>query len=233
MTVCIIPARLNSTRFPQKVLCHLLGKPMLQHVYEAAIASEAFDQVVFAVDHEKTATLVQGFGAPYHMTSVECQSGTDRLVELMNRFEAKVFGNWQGDEPLVSSTMIRDLLQSVGDGADIWTLKTKLSAERATHPHAVKVVTRIDGRALYFSREAIPHGGPYFKHIGLYAYSKKGLYKISQLTPSPLEKSEKLEQLRFLENGLDIIVHETAHDSVGVDEEADVIFAEQWLTQRG
>ena len=206
---------------------------MLQHVYEAAVRSEAFDQVVFAVDHEKTATLVEGFGAPYHMTSVTCESGTDRLVELSDRFDAKVFVNWQGDEPLVSSEMIRDLLQSVEDGADIWTLKTALSPERAHHPHTVKVVTRTDGRALYFSREAIPHGGPYFKHIGLYAFSKKGLYKISQLAPSFLEKAEKLEQLRFLENGLDIIVHETSCDSVGIDHETDVAFAEQWLTERG
>lgn len=233
MTVCIIPARLNSTRFPQKVLCQLLGKPMLQHVYEAATRSGFFDEVVFAVDHERTAALVEGFGAPYQMTSVSCESGTDRLIELRDRFDANIFVNWQGDEPLVSSAMIRDLLQSVGDGSDIWTLKTPLDRERAHHPHAVKVVTRKDGRALYFSREAIPHKGPYFKHIGLYAFSKKGLHKISQLTPSPLEKGEKLEQLRFLENGLDITVHETSHDSVGIDEERDLAFAEQWLTERG
>ena len=206
---------------------------MLQHVYEAALNSEAFSEVVFAVDHEKTAALVEGFGAPYHMTSPDCQSGTDRLIELRDLFDAKVFVNWQGDEPLISSQMIQDLLQSVGDGADIWTLKTPLSPERALSPNAVKVVTRRDGRALYFSREAIPHGGPYFKHIGLYAFSKKGLHKISQLTPSPLEKGEKLEQLRFLENGLDIIVHETSHDSVGIDHQDDVLFAEQWLTARG
>ena len=230
MTVCVIPARLNSTRFPQKVLCELLGKPMLQYVYEAALKTGVFDEVVFAVDHEKTAALVKGFGAPYHMTSVECQSGTDRLIELSHLFDAEVFVNWQGDEPLVSTPMIHALLQSVGDGADIWTLKTFLSPEKAKHPHTVKVVTRADHRALYFSREAIPHGGPYYKHMGLYAFSKKGLYKISQLIPSPLEKSEKLEQLRFLENGLELIVHETPFDSVGIDHPSDVSFAEQELT---
>lgn len=223
--VCVIPARLKSTRLPEKVLASIAGKPMLQRVFEAAKACPQFDEVVFAVDAKVTKTLVEGFGAIAYMTPEECPSGTARLITLMDQLDADIFVNWQADEPFVNAEMISDLLQDLDTGA-IWTLKCPL--KDASDPHNVKVVTG-GQKALYFSREAIPHGGPYFKHIGLYAYSRKALEVIAKLPESALETSERLEQLKFLEHGLEICVHETAHDSLGIDVKADLAQAEALL----
>jgi 3-deoxy-manno-octulosonate cytidylyltransferase (CMP-KDO synthetase) len=221
---CIIPARLLSKRFPRKILAPLLGKPLLQHVWEKAISVPLFDSVSIALDSPETAEIASKFGARFFMTSELCESGTARVIELQKKIDADIFVNWQGDEPFIDSSMIEDLLQSCHlEGADVWTLKKKITSQDETlSPHIVKVVTDSQGFALYFSRHPIPYARDdakpdYFKHIGLYAYTRDALIRLSSLPPSPLEQSEKLEQLTFLYHGLKIRLHETKRESLGVD----------------
>lgn len=225
--VCVIPARLASSRFPRKVLALLGEKPLLQWVWEAATIVDLFDDIVFAIDALETARLIDSFKGKYYMTSPDCASGTDRLIELQEKelIEGDVWVNWQGDEPFIQLEMIENLLQSVKqENTDIWTLKKKLQkVEEIENPNIVKVVTDSKGQALYFSRSPIPYdrdslnNAPYYKHIGIYAYKDKALRSIASFSPSPLECAEKLEQLRFLENGLKIQVHETTHETLGID----------------
>ena len=240
--VCIIPARLASTRFPQKMLISFLGKPLLQWVWEAAHKVTIFDEIIFAIDAQETAQLIQSFGGKYLMTSPRCESGTDRLVELMTsgKVTADIWVNWQGDEPFITSTMINNLLQSSqNDTCDTWTLKKKIvNPEDITSPQMAKIVCNNAGRALYFSRSPIPfYREPattekvYYKHVGIYAFTTAALQKIASMAPSFLENAEKLEQLRFLQNNLDIRVHETDQEVVGIDFPDDVIKAEIFAKQ--
>lgn len=220
--VCVIPARLGSTRFPRKMLALLGGKPLVQWAYEGAKRCPFFDEVVVAVDSDELKSAVEGFGGKALMTAFSCQNGTERLVELQQNGSLKgdIWVNWQGDEPFIGSNMIETLLQSCNnDDEEIWTLKYHIEdSEKIQSPHVVKVVCDEAGRALYFSRCPIPHNGKkFFKHVGLYAYSDRALQKISSLTPCPLEEAEKLEQLRFLYNGLSIQVHETSQEIIGID----------------
>ncbi|MBI3237099.1 MAG: 3-deoxy-manno-octulosonate cytidylyltransferase [Chlamydiales bacterium] len=240
--VCVIPARLNSSRFPRKILCHLLGKPLLQRVWEKAQSVDLFDQVVFAIDAEETAALIDTFQGKYIFTSPSCESGTDRLIELMQnqKVEADIWVNWQADEPFINQEMVEDLLQSSHlYDADVWTLKKKiLLTEEIHNPHIPKVVCDEKGNALYFSRSPIPyHRDPsldaptYFKHIGMYAYTKEALSKIAHSQPCELELSEKLEQLRFLHHRLSVRVHETQHEVLGIDLPEHLALAEAKLLQ--
>ncbi len=234
---CIIPARLASTRFSEKMLKSILGKPILQWVWEAASKVEFFDSVTIATDSEKIASLVTDFGGKYIMTSENCESGTDRLVEVMQskKIESDIWVNWQGDEPFITKAMISCLLQSCKDNdADMWTLKKRIeSKEQITSPNIAKVVCDLDGYALYFSRSTIPFyrdkpqdsDNVYYKHVGIYAFTTKALQKISELKPSPLEKAEKLEQLRLLQYGLKIKIHETKQEVIGIDTQQDLIMA--------
>jgi 3-deoxy-manno-octulosonate cytidylyltransferase (CMP-KDO synthetase) len=227
--VCVIPARLASSRFPRKVLSMLGEKPMLQWVWEAATSSEIFDAVTFAIDDYETARLIDSFEGNHIMTSPECLSGTDRLVELhtSGKFQGDIWVNWQGDEPFIRREMIEDLLQTAHEKKfDIYSLKKKINNEECVEdPNTVKVVTNPEGRALYFSRSPIPYyrdvidfeETPYYKHIGIYAYSEEALSKIATFSPTPLELAEQLEQLRFLENGLSLQVHNTEHETLGID----------------
>lgn len=221
---CIIPARLQSKRFPRKILAPLLGKPLLQHSWEKAISVPLFDSVSIALDSTETANIASKFGARWFMTSESCESGTARLIELKQKIDADIYVNWQGDEPFIDAAMIEDLLQTAHlKDADVWSLKKKISSnDDLLSPHIVKVVTDAQGCALYFSRHPIPYARDdakpdYFKHIGLYAYTKAALIKLASLPPSPLELSEKLEQLTFLYHGLKIRLHETKRESLGVD----------------
>ncbi len=220
--ICVIPARLNSSRFPKKILSMLGDKPLLQWVWEAAGACSFFDEIVFAIDAKETQAMIESFGGKAIMTPVECQSGTDRLsfLKQSGKLSGDIWVNWQGDEPFVKKETIETLLQSIGDQEqEIWTLKKKITtSEQLQSPHIVKVVTDKEGKALYFSRCSIPYGSKEaHKHIGLYAFRERALEKISHLVPSSLEKAEKLEQLRFLENGLSIHVHETSNETLGID----------------
>lgn len=226
---CIIPARLKSTRFPKKMLHMLKNKPLLQWVFEAASSISLFDEVAIAVDAEETAQLVQSFGGKCFMTSESCPSGSDRLAELMQKrlVEADIWVNWQGDEPFICEQMIVDLLQSCDkEDSDIWTLKKKIvHSEEAVNPHIAKVVCDVHGFALYFSRSQIPFyrdiaefsQKEFYKHVGLYAYTREALNKISTLQPCAIEAAEQLEQLRFLYNNLKIRVHETNYEVFGID----------------
>ncbi len=226
---CIIPARLKSTRFPKKMLCMLKDKPLLQWVWESANSVSLFDEVAFAVDAEETAQLVRSFGGKCFMTSENCPSGSDRLAELLkkNAVDADIWVNWQGDEPFICEQMIIDLLQSCGkEESDLWTLQKKIiNPEEATNPHIAKIVCDVRGFALYFSRSQIPfyrdvaefNQKKFYKHVGLYAYTREALSKISTLQPCAIELAEQLEQLRFLYNNLRVRVHETEYEVFGID----------------
>lgn len=229
--VCLIPARLASTRFPRKILAQIAGKTMLEHVWIAANKCTEFDEIYFAVDSEEAAKEVERFGGKWKMTSPSCPTGTHRLIEFMESsgISADVFVNWQADEPLIVPQMIKDLLQGIYNPLEsIWTLKKEATADEVSNPNIVKVVTDKFGRALYFSRSAIPFNRDnsnckYFKHIGLYAYTRLALLKIGECPVAPLSEIEKLEQLTFLENGLSIHVYQTQHESVGIDAPQDLL----------
>lgn len=233
--ICIIPARLNSTRFPKKILTLLQGKPLIQWVWEKACSIPYFSQVVIALDAQETKEVVQSFGANYVMTSLECPSGTDRLIEVMQKYgiQADIWVNWQADEPFINQQMIEDLLRNQGD---IWTLKKKIvKSLDILSPHVTKVVCNHEGYALYFSRSAIPYyrdqdvSQLYYQHIGLYAFSQSALEKIAQLNPCILEQAEKLEQLRFLSYNLRIRVNETTESCLGIDLPEHILEAEKHL----
>lgn len=237
--VCIIPARLQSTRLPHKVLLDIGGKPMLQHVWEKAKASPLFDDICFAVDAEPTANLIRSFGATCYMTSVDCPSGTKRMIDLMHQkvIDGDIWVNWQGDEPFLKHSMIEKLLSRIGNDpdCDIWTLMTPVrDEEEAFDPSAVKVVTDNEGRALYFSRSTIPYtkNSDYThlkKHLGIYAFSKSALEKIDQMPVSILEERERLEQLSFLYYGLAVRVFETPERTLGIDTVEDLHKAEELI----
>jgi 3-deoxy-manno-octulosonate cytidylyltransferase (CMP-KDO synthetase) len=224
----VIPARLDSKRLPRKVLRDIAGKPMLYWVYRNARRSTLITEVLVATDSEE----VQGYciseNIPVLMTGHH-PSGSDRLHEVMLRTDAEVYANIQGDEPTLRPDHLELLLSPFVTGrAEVTTLKVALDPKHATDPNTVKVVTDDSGRALYFSRHAIPFdrdsagGVRYYKHIGLYAYTRMALMRFHSLPQSSLEIAEKLEQLRFLQNGIPVMVLETPHDTIGVDTEADL-----------
>lgn len=225
---CIIPARLESKRFPKKILALLGGKPLIQWVYEAAKRTSLFTRVIIAVDAEETKEVVESFGAEAVMTSTHCQSGTDRIIELMSqkKLQTDIIVNWQGDEPFISSKMIHALLQTANrDHCSIWTLCKQCNQEFSSH--VVKVVINHENEALYFSRSPIPYYREsvkqlYLKHIGLYAYTPSALQSIASLGSSSLEDAEQLEQLRFLQGGLKIKVHMTDQEVLGIDTPEDL-----------
>jgi 3-deoxy-manno-octulosonate cytidylyltransferase (CMP-KDO synthetase) len=225
----VIPARLASTRLPRKVLRELLGEPLLAWVYRAAKACPGLDSVIIAADSAEVMELCDAQGWPAILTSPGLPSGTDRLYAVSQQVFADIYVNIQGDEPLLQSEHITALLAPfTADRVDVTTLKVRCRPEDVANTNAVKVVTAADGRALYFSRAPIPYdrdgsgAAEYWKHLGLYAYRRSALERFAALSPSPLEQTERLEQLRLLENGLAIYVTETAVDTVGVDTEEDL-----------
>lgn len=227
-TVAVVPARLASTRLPRKMLRELSGKPLIGWVYEAVRSSPLLSDVIIATDSEVILETCRRYGWRAEMTSASHKSGTERVHEISNSLAADVYVNVQGDEPLVRSEQIATLLDVMKDETvEVGTVKTACPPEDVQNPNAVKIVTSNDGRALYFSRATIPFdrdaGKPrHFKHLGLYAYRKSALDWFVTEPESMLEKIERLEQLRFLENGIAIFVGETQYDSVGVDTEEDL-----------
>lgn len=237
--VAIIPARLASTRLPGKVLRKIAGRPMLAHVYEAARACRELQGVVVATDSDEIADVCRQHGWDYRMTSPEHRSGTDRVHEVAQTVDADVYVNVQGDEPLARREHLDVLLELMQcDAVEVGTLKTACSPEDLNNPNAVKVVTALDGKALYFSRATIPFDRDrtgavqYYKHLGFYAYRKAALDRFCVLPESELERNERLEQLRFLANGIAIHVAETPFNTVGVDTEEDLRLVEAILCQR-
>jgi 3-deoxy-manno-octulosonate cytidylyltransferase (CMP-KDO synthetase) len=219
-SVAIIPARLASTRLPRKMLREIAGKPLVGWVYEAVRSSPLLSDVIIATDSEDILEACRRHGWKVQMTSNAHRSGTERAHEISNSVTADVYVNVQGDEPLVRPEQIATLLEVMRNPAV-----------------PVKVATAPDGRALYFSRATIPfdrdNTSPrYFKHLGLYAYRKSALDLFVSQPESNLEKTERLEQLRFLENGIPIYVGETPYDSVGVDTEEDLQRVTEILEKR-
>ena len=238
----VIPARLASTRLPRKVLRPLAGRPMIAWVYEAAIACPQLDAVVVATDSDEVAGLCHKNGWPVELTPPDLPSGSDRVhavAQLPAYASFDLYINIQGDEPLIRQEHLTALVRPFAQPhVDVTTLKVLCAAENIANPNAVKVVTAADGRALYFSRATIPydrdHTGraTYWKHLGLYAYRKAALDSFPHLPVSPLEHTERLEQLRLLENGLNLYVEPTLYDTIGVDTEEDLIRVESILLDR-
>ena len=213
---------------------------MLAHVYEAAKRSPLLEDVIIATDSEEILEVAHSNGWQAQMTSAEHRSGTERVYEVAQRIKADVYVNLQGDEPLARPDHFAALLRRMNHPEIlVSTIKTPCPAHDIQNPSAVKVVTDKRDRALFFSRSTIPFNRDqrvpvaYFKHLGFYAYRKAALDRFCNLPESTLEQAERLEQLRFLENGIDIYVEETPFDTVGVDTEEDLLRAEEMIKSRG
>lgn len=223
--LCVIPARYSSTRLPGKPLAEIVGKPMIQHVYERAALAKRPSQVIVATDHALVYESVLKFGGQAVMTSTDHPTGTDRLAEVAERFgDVDLIINVQGDEPLVPPEIIDQLAGAFDDNPELQmaTLMTEMEESEYDTPGAVKVLTDLQSYAMYFSRARIPFprndiGVPVYKHIGIYAYRRDFLLRYAKLSPTPLEQTESLEQLRALEHGYKIKVLKTDFKSIGVD----------------
>ncbi len=227
--IAVIPARLASTRLSRKILREIAGRPMLAHVYEAARACSELQDVIVATDSDEIAAVCRQNGWHWRLTSPAHRSGTERVYEVAQAIAADVYVNVQGDEPLARREHLDVLLELMErPGVEVGTLKTPCSEDDVNDPNAVKVVTALDGRALYFSRATIPFDRDgsgevrYYKHLGFYAYRKAALDAFCAWPESELERSERLEQLRFLDHGVPIHVAETPFDTIGVDTEEDL-----------
>jgi len=238
--LCVILARLRSTRLPRKVLREVAGRPLVVRVWEAARRAAELSEVLVATDAQEVLDACRAHGVPAVLTSPDHPSGTDRVWEVAQTRPADVYVNVQGDEPLVTPGHITRLVAPFAARRDtqVSTLKIRLRPEEADNPHVNKVVCGADGRALYFSKYPIPYdrdgrGVARFKHVGLYAYTKAALDAFHRLPPSPLELGERLEQLRFLEHGIPITVVETDEPTIGVDTETDLRAVEALLRTRG
>jgi len=226
--IAVIPARLASTRLPRKMLRDVAGQPLIGRVYCAVRSSPLLQDVIIATDSDEIIDVCRRNGWNAQLTSSAHRSGTERVHEISQSVAAEVYLNVQGDEPLTRTEHIAALLELMQDPAvQVGTLMTPAAPADIDNPSAVKVVADCSGRALYFSRATIPHdrdgAGPvYFKHLGLYGYRKPVLGRFVALPESSLERSERLEQLRFLENGIPIHVAVTPYDSIGVDTEEDL-----------
>lgn len=244
----IVPARLASTRLPDKPLYPLLGRPLIEWVWRRVEAMDVLDHAVVATDSEEVAQVCRGLGAPVEMTSSEHPSGTDRVAEVANRSEYEDFdyiANVQGDEPLLKEAHLRSAIELVRDGGwQVGTCATPLLTHEARkNPSVVKVARAATGRALYFSRAPIPYRRdgkpseeelerePFLRHIGIYAYTRDALNDWVALAPSRLERLELLEQLRPLEAGLRIGVAVVGAADPGVDTPADAIRMEALLKE--
>lgn len=238
----IIPARYGATRLPGKMLLPVAGKPLIQHVYKAAAGAGSLDRVLVATDDRRIADAVTGFGGDAVITSPEHQSGSDRLAEAAALLDYGIIVNIQGDEPFIRGDAIDSAVEELRKDAALEssTLATGLNDPgELLNPNVVKVVTDLEGNALYFSRAPIPHlregrgeEGAFLKHIGLYAYRKPLLLLFTKWPQTPLERCEKLEQMRILEHGVKMRVVKTPHDSVSVDTPGDLEQVRKMLVTR-
>ena len=226
-----IPARYGSTRLPGKPLLPIAGRPMIEHVYTRVAQARGLDRVVVLTDDERIARAVEAFGGEWEMTPADCASGTDRIAWAARRWGegARAVINIQGDEPLIDPEEISRIAEHLAANPEdpVVTLATPAAAEEMANPNAVKVVLARDGSALYFSRSAIPYprgegGAAPLKHLGIYGYQRAALLRLAELPPTPLERSESLEQLRALENGIPIRVLVLERGSFGVDTAEDL-----------
>lgn len=239
----IIPARYKATRFEGKVIADLCGKPVIQHVYESAVKARLLDDVLIATDDVRIQHIAESFNAEVVFTSEKHNSGTERIVEVVKKklINVDIIVNIQADEPLIQPEMINQVAELLvnNEEIDIATLRKKIDKEEEIFdPNVVKVVVDKNNFALYFSRSTIPHyreenSVEYicYKHIGIYGYRKRFLENFNTLTASKLEKDEKLEQLKILENGIKIKVPETQYETVGIDTKRDLKNVEKILNK--
>ena len=238
-SVGIIPARYASSRFEGKPLANLLGKPMVQHVYESACRAKTLDEVIVATDDQRIYDAVRRFGGNVQMTG-QCATGTERVAVVAERLTCDIVANIQGDEPLLEPAQIDMMLQPFIDRPEVQVCTLKQRVETAVDyrdVNVVKVVTDLQGDALYFSRAPMPgkvgetelHKFPVYRHVGLYAYRREQLLAFTRWNSTPYELAEGLEQLRFLEHGVPIHVVETNTPLIGVDVPADLERVKQIL----
>jgi len=245
-TLGVIPARYGAQRFPGKPLALIAGQPLIRRVYDRARRATRLDHVIVATDDTRILETVTGFGGDAALTSPTCATGTDRIAEVARQYDCTWVVNIQGDEPLMRPEMIDQLVEGIqADAAcSMATLVRPIeSAAVLQNPNVVKVVVARTGYAVYFSRSIVPYvrdaGEPgsvawlkrarFYKHLGIYAYRKELLLQFVQWPPTELEQAEKLEQLRALDHGVPIRALVTPHDSIGVDQPADIELVERIL----
>jgi 3-deoxy-manno-octulosonate cytidylyltransferase (CMP-KDO synthetase) len=236
-SIIVIPARIGSTRFPGKVLALILGKPMIQYVYEGASQSKFADKVIVATDSEEVLELVKSFGGDAVLTPSDLPSGTDRVYYATKELDYDIIVNLQGDEPLIKGEILDKIIAELQHtDADIVTpYKISYNEDEIEDENRVKIVADSRGYALYFSRSVIPFNReriekiPYKIHIGIYGYKKESLEKFVKAGYSILESTEKLEQLRALEHGFKIKLIEVQYDSIPVDVPGDITRVEEIL----
>jgi len=245
-TICVIPARYASSRLPGKPLAKIADKPMIQWVYEQANKAKLIDKIIIATDNDEIKKTVEGFGGTAVLTSPQIPSGTDRVYAAIKNEECDVVLNLQGDEPFVMPNLLDDLIKLFqNENVQIATPIKKIEKEEDLFDNnIVKVVKNKKNFALYFSRSPIPflrdrkvaepilNNAQFYKHIGIYAYTKTVLTQITKLEESYLEKTEKLEQLRFLENGYNISTLETLYDSIAIDTKDDLANANKLVESK-
>ncbi len=239
----VIPARYGSTRFPGKPLVDLLGRPMIQHVYEQAKACRLVKEVLVATDDERIKSAVERFGGQVVIMTEPYRTGTDRVAAVAKTHPGDCFVDLQGDEVLLHPDLLSDLIEPfLADDVAMGTLKRQIESDQdLQNPAVVKLTTDRDGYALYFSRAPIPLVrddpqrtavlGLHFVHLGLYIYRRETLMRLASLPTGRLEEAEKLEQLRALEQGIRIRVWETTHSSLRIDSPEDVPRAVQQLRE--
>lgn len=248
-TVIVIPARLESTRLPRKLLLDRTGKTLIEHTFESALESQMADQVVVATDSQEIATVISDAGGTAILTSPDHQSGTDRIAEAIASIDAEIVINVQGDEPEIDGKSIDLLVEilQINAQCSIATLATPLkTVDQYLDPACVKVVVDLSGKALYFSRSPVPASrdpsklemwmqsspNAFLQHIGIYAYRRDCLLKFASLQTTALENIESLEQLRLLENGWSILVGIVDHHATGIDTPEDYDqFVNRWTNR--
>jgi 3-deoxy-D-manno-octulosonate cytidylyltransferase len=237
--VALIPARYAASRFPGKLMQMLGDKPVIVHTYLNTRATGLFDDVIVVTDSDEIYLAIQQFGGKAILSRKEHASGTDRIAEVAVHIDADVFINVQGDEPFVYKDALDSLCKLFSDPSTVVaSLMHRIEKHAAENPNAVKVVTDLEGNALYFSRSLIPYlrdaqdSCTYYKHIGVYGYRKEALLYISKLDPTRLEVAEKLEQLRIIENGMKIKLAEIKEWSVAIDTPEDFERAKIILEQK-
>lgn len=234
--IIVIPARLASSRLPRKVLADIHGHPMLWHVYQRCLQANKVSEVHIATDSQEVATLVRAWGGQAWLTASDCVSGTERIVSILNKLQAEIIVNVQGDQPLIEPAVIDQLItvfEQQNPIPDIVTPACPILDNRFADPNVVKMVVRHDGYVLYFSRHPIPYirdekmenwskATTFLGHVGIYGYRRSVLESYHSLPQSPLEELEKLEQLRFLQAGKSIFAFQTPHEHISVDTATDL-----------
>ncbi len=235
-TIVVIPARIGSSRLPNKVLADINSHPMIWHVYQRCLQSSKVDEVHIATDSETVVAAVQSWGGKVWMTNSNCASGTERIVAILDQLDADIIVNVQGDQPLINPEIIDQLIEvfeKTDPLPDIVTPACAIQDEKIFDPNLVKITRRHDGYALYFSRHPIPYirdiktedwpkKTTFWGHVGIYGYRRQVLEEYHSLPQSPLEESEKLEQLRFLQAGKSILTFVTENYPISVDTIADL-----------